>query len=130
MRLGRRGRSRAGAPLSKRALLQHVNREVWTLAVDDAPVELYCECGLDDCILSIDVPREDFAAARAHPASAIVVPEHRRRHEPLLERFASFVVVTDGEAGGDRRDPPPRVGAEASTSVDASEPSTRVDGSD
>jgi hypothetical protein len=104
MRLVRRGHSREGTPLSKRALLQHVNRELWTLAVDDAPVEVYCECGRDECILSIDVARDDFAAARAHPESAIVVPGHRRRHEPVLERFARFLVVSDAGARARRPD--------------------------
>lgn len=99
MRLGRRGRSGRGSPLSKRALLQHVNQELWALGTDEAPLELYCECGRDECILSIDVAREEFAAARAHPASAIVLPEHRARAEPVLERFGRFLVVTDLEAG-------------------------------
>ncbi len=98
MKLGRRGRSRTGSPLSKRALLQHVNRELWTLAGGDAPLPIYCECGRDDCILSVDVARDDFAAARAHPASAIVVPEHHSRSEPVLERFGPFLVVADLEA--------------------------------
>jgi hypothetical protein len=98
MRLGRRGRSSKGAPLSKRALLQHVNRELWALAVGDTPLEIYCECGRDECILSIDVPPADFAAARAHETGAIVVPEHRRRFERVLGRFTSFVVVSDADA--------------------------------
>jgi hypothetical protein len=101
MKLGRRGRGRRGSPLSKRALLQHVNRELWTLAGDDAPLPIYCECGRDDCILSVDVARDDFAAARAHPVSAIVVPEHHARSEPVLERFGAFLVVADLEAAAD-----------------------------
>jgi hypothetical protein len=96
MKLGRRGGHRT--PPSKRALLQHVNRELLTLSVDGATLEVYCECGRDECIISIDVPRDDLAAARAHPRSAIVVPEHKRRVESVLEQFASFLVVTDLDA--------------------------------
>jgi hypothetical protein len=98
MRLGRRARSRTSTPLSKRALLQHVNRELVALAAEDAPAPVYCECGRDDCILSIDVTRAELDAARAHPASAIVWPEHRRRDEPVLERCESFLVVVDADA--------------------------------
>jgi hypothetical protein len=103
---GRRSRPGGGFPLSKRALLQHVNGELWRLAGDTSPIEVYCECGRDDCILSLDVSRDDFAAARRHPASAIVVPGHKARLEPVLERFAEFVVVTDADAD----EPPPGPG--------------------
>jgi hypothetical protein len=110
VKLGRRGRSDRSTPLAKRALLQHVNRELWALAGDDAPVPVYCECGRDECIVSIDVAREDLAAARAHAASAIVVPRHRRRSEPVLERFEAFLVVLDAaEAGADAALDPDRV---------------------
>lgn len=128
MRLGRRGSS-GGSPLSKRALLQHVNGELWALGVDEAVLELYCECGRDECILSIDVARDEFAAARAHPAGAIVVPEHRNGVEPVLERFAGFLVVTDLEA--DPSGPDRSASAEVpgtSTEAEGSDPSTRVDG--
>jgi hypothetical protein len=98
-----------------------VNGELWALGMDEAPLELYCECGRDECILSIDVAREEFAAARAHAASAIVLPEHRARAEPVLERFESFLVVTDLEAGLRGPDPSP-------TRAKGSDPSTGADG--
>ena len=97
MRLGRRSRSRPGSPFSKRALLQHVNRELWMLAGDLSELELYCECGRDDCGASVTVTREEFAATRPYGACAIVVADHAGA-EPVLARFAGFVVVTDTEA--------------------------------
>ena len=103
MRLVRRGRGRPATPLSKRDLLRYVNGALWSLAGDNPSLPLFCECGRDDCILSIDVSRDDFVAARAHPASVIVVTEHQDRFEPVLERFDSFLVVGDGESVGEGR---------------------------
>ena len=96
MKLGRRGRG-TDAPLSKRALLQHVNRELWTLAVDEPELVLYCECGHDNCSASITVTRDEFAATRVHPACALVTPRHKGIFEPVLERHALFLVVADLE---------------------------------
>ena len=96
MRLGRRGR-RAAAPFSKRALLQHVNRELAALAGDATRLQIYCECGRDDCILSLEVAADQLAAARTHPDGLIVAPEHRRGSEPMLQRHEAFVVLLEGE---------------------------------
>ena len=106
MRLGRRGRGRPRALLSKRALLKHVNRELWALAADGAALPIYCECGRDDCIASVDAVRDDLAAARTHPASMIVVPEHRAASDAVLARFEGFVVVRDEEAVAPGAAPP------------------------
>lgn len=98
MRLGRRGRGTAGTPLSKRALLQHVNRELWAFAADELEILLYCECGRDDCTASLPVTRDEFAATRRHPDCALIDPAHKARFEPVLERHARFLVVADLEA--------------------------------
>src|ERR687898_658213 len=100
MKLGRRGRGTAATPLSKRALLQHVNRELWTLAADEHELVLYCECGHDDCAASLPVTREEFEATRLHAACALVTPRHKGIFEPLLERHAAFLVVADLDAVG------------------------------
>jgi hypothetical protein len=98
MKLGRRGRAPDGAPLSKRALLQHVNRELWAFAADEDELVLFCECGRDDCGDSISLTHDEFAATRAHAACALVTPRHKGIFEPVLERHASFLVVADLDA--------------------------------
>lgn len=97
MRLGRRGRGTSATPLSKRALLQHVNRELWTFAADERELVLYCECGHDDCTASIQVTREEFGATRVHAPCALVTHRHKGVFEPVLERHANFLVVADLE---------------------------------
>jgi hypothetical protein len=81
--------------LSKRALLQHVNRELWTFAGDERVLVLYCECGHDDCTASIQVTRDEFVATRVHAPCALVLHRHKGIFEPVLERHANFLVVAD-----------------------------------
>lgn len=98
MKLGRRRRGTADGPLSKRALLQHVNRELWTFAADESELALYCECGHDECTASLAVTRDAFAATRVHGACALVVPGHKGIFEPVLARYPGFLVVADLDA--------------------------------
>jgi hypothetical protein len=94
MRLPRWRRRR---PISKRALLRHVNDEMAQLALAAAPLRLFCECGDSACDAQLVVALEELAAARSFPPAAVVLPPHVHDRDVVYSTNDRFAVVSDRE---------------------------------
>jgi hypothetical protein len=68
-----------------------------TLEVPHA-LEIFCECGSEDCVAKITLSVADYEAVRAHPERFIIAPGHEIPDvEDVLERRTGHWVVEKHE---------------------------------
>jgi hypothetical protein len=87
------------------ALFRGVNEKVTEvkgeLADRDAPMEIVCECGREDCLEQVVVTLAEYERVRAAPTHFVVKQGHESVEvELVVERTDRFVVVEkeEGEA--------------------------------
>jgi hypothetical protein len=78
------------------SLFREVNERLLELADGsrDGPLEIVCECSLEDCTTTLAVHRDDYEAVRAHSTHFLVTSGHELLEvERVVDRRDGFTVV-------------------------------------
>lgn len=95
-------RSDAGSNETRERLLRAVNN--WIRIQEDSingegPVEFLCECGADECSLTLQLAPEEYDEVAARPTRLLLAAEHRGPqdgHHVVSERDSYVVLEPDG----------------------------------
>lgn len=96
------GRARAGSDATgasgsrSQALFRNLNEQIFRIAESfavDEPLELCCECELEDCFARLSCSHEQYEAIRRFPTRFLLRADHVGPDDRIVEEAAGFVVV-------------------------------------